>query len=232
MARKSKVNTIKPSKKRHNHSAIKKENVGRTSFWGKIGSFFSEALKAPEESKKELLIVEQEVNSISSESDLKYEIASHLSDKKESKSSEVISSFKSEEDNDFEYDEEDETESKNDKRGEILGLLNEATSKWKESGDTGLHLEPPKSWSERMRGVWSSLEVQSSRLSGRLKILMKEVSERVAARQRAAKEEGKKVESDVIVREEWQTVLEKLEKVSTPSERDEIEKIYKQLENL
>jgi hypothetical protein len=83
-----------------------------------------------------------------------------------------------------------------------------------------------------MRTLWTGMNVQSTRLSGRLKILMHEVSERVAARQKEAKAEGVKVKTDVLVKEEWKNVLTKLESVSTPSEREEIEKIYKQLENV
>lgn len=234
MARKTAVKKSKGNKqakashtKEHNNKAHVKKRESKVSFFSKIGAFFAEALKAPpEEQKKQASEIKEigEINKEVEDASSQYELASHIDGQK----------MDSENDFDDDSDEDDapDEESNNEEKNEILSILNEATNKWKESGDTGLHLEPPKSWSERMRTLWSGVNVQSVRLSGRLKVLMHEVSERVAARQKEAKAEGVKVKTDDLVKEEWKSVLTKLESVSTPSEREEIEKIYKQLENV
>jgi hypothetical protein len=226
MARKTAVKKSKTEhKKEHHKSHSNPEKESKVSFFSKVSAFFSEALKAPpEEPKKQISKIEESDGNVKDASS-QYELASHIDGQKMDASSEV--------DDDDDSDEDDAPdEESNDGKSEILSILNDATNKWKESGDTGLHLEPPKSWSERMRTLWTGVNVQSTRLSGRLKVLMHEVSERVAARQKEAKAEGVKVKTDDLVKEEWKSVLTKLESVSTPSERDEIEKIYKQLENV
>ncbi len=234
MARKTAVKKSKErnrSKENHKkeqnhkvHHVDKKES--KVSFFSKVSAFFAEALKAPPDAPKPVSKIEkvdEDVNDASSQ----YELASHIEGQKMDAQKEDDLDDDSDEDEDDAPDEES-----NDQKNEILSILNEATNKWKESGDTGLHLEPPKSWGERMRTLWSGVNVQSVRLSGRLKVLMHEVSERVAARQKEAKAEGVKIKTDDLVKEEWKSVLTKLESVSTPSEREEIEKIYKQLENV
>jgi len=226
MARKTAVKKSKSvHKKNHHKSHAGEKKESKVSLFSKIGAFFSEALKAPEEPKKQMSKIE-ESDENSKDASSQYELASQIDGQKMEVSSEV--------DEDYDDSDEDDApdEESNDGKSEILSILNEATNKWKESGDTGLHLEPPKSWSERMRTLWVGVNVQSARLSGRLKVLMHEVSERVAARQKEAKAEGVKVKTDDLVKEEWKSVLTKLESVSTPSEREEIEKIYKQLENI
>jgi|GEM_PF-2250263 len=241
MARKTKVKKSSSNKTEHKkphhktHHSESKENSHhkpKSSFFGRIGAFFSEALKAPPEEKKEV-IEQQESETTIDDASAKYELASKGDVQKMDESHSLKNDANSDEEDDSDEDVDDnpEEDSKDEKRDEVLSMLNEATNKWKESGDTGLHLEPPKSWGERMRTVWGGMEIQSTRLSGRLKVLMHEVSERVAARQKEAKVEGIKVKTDDLVRDEWKSVLVKLETVSTPSEREEIEKIYKQLEN-
>lgn len=232
MARKTAVKKSKASKhskeshkKEHHESKVHHEkNESKTSFFSRVGAFFTEVLKAPPEEPKTQFskVEESEENIRDASSD--YELASHMDGQ-----SEKIDDY---DNSDDESDEDDAPDEESSGKSEILSILNEATNKWKESGDVGIHLEPPKSWGERMRTLWSGVNVQSVRLSGRLKILMHEVSERVAARQKEAKAEGVKVKTDDLVKEEWKSVLTKLESVSTPSERDEIEKIYKQLENV
>jgi len=225
MARKTAVKKVKHSKvHKKDHHASKEQSEKKVSFFSRIGAFFAEVLKAPPEEPKTQFskVEESEENIRDASSD--YELASHMDGQ-----SEKIDDY---DNSDDESDEDDAPDEESSGKSEILSILNEATNKWKESGDVGIHLEPPKSWGERMRTLWSGVNVQSVRLSGRLKILMHEVSERVAARQKEAKAEGVKVKTDDLVKEEWKSVLTKLESVSTPSERDEIEKIYKQLENV
>lgn len=239
MARKAKVgkSSKKDHKKEHHkiHHSESKDHTAkksRSSFFGRIGAFLTEALKAPPEEKKEVQKEEQS-SELVDDASAKYELASKGDVQKMDGSVSVKSEddFSDDDESDEDVDDNPEEDSNSEGKSEILSILNEATNKWKESGDTGLHLEPPKSWSERMRTLWSGVNVQSTRLSGRLKVLMHEVSERVAARQKEAKAEGVKVKTDDLVKEEWKSVLTKLESVSTPSEREEIEKIYKQLEN-
>lgn len=236
MARKTTVKKSKANK--HSKENHKKEyhaskvhhekKESKTSFFSRIGEFFAEVLKAPPEDSKQISKVEKSDDGVKDASSA-YELASHIEGQKMD-AGEKVDDY---EDSDDDPDEDDAPdEESNEGKSEILSILNEATNKWKESGDVGIHLEPPKSWGERMRTLWLGVNVQSVRLSSRLKVLMHEVSERVAARQKEAKAEGVKVKTDDLVKEEWKSVLTKLESVSTPSERDEIEKIYKQLENV
>ncbi len=111
----------------------------------------------------------------------------------------------------------------------ITGRLNEAVSKWKETGDVGIHLEPPVPLREKVKGLLSKMKTKSAPLSLMLKNRAEEVMEKVAARMKKAEHSGEKVNTDEIVKEEWTKVLTKVESVSRKSERDEIEKIYKQL---
>jgi hypothetical protein len=111
----------------------------------------------------------------------------------------------------------------------ITGRLNEAVSKWKETGDVGVHLEPPVPLHEKVKGLLAKMKTKSAPLSVMLKNRAEEVIEKVAVRLKKAEHSGEKVNTDDIVKEEWTKVLSKVESVSGKSERDEIEKIYKQL---
>ena len=111
----------------------------------------------------------------------------------------------------------------------ITGRLNEAVSKWKETGDVGIHLEPPVPLREKVKGLLSKMKTKSAPLSLMLKNRAEEVMEKVAARMKKAEHSGEKVNTDEIVKEEWTKVLTKVESVSHKPEREEIEKIYKQL---
>ena len=111
----------------------------------------------------------------------------------------------------------------------IAGKLSEAVSKWKETGDIGVNLEPPVPLGEKVKGFLSRMKTKSAPLSAMLKNKAEEVMERVSARMKKAEHLGEKVNTDEVVREEWTKVLSKVEAVSGESERDEIEKIYKQL---
>jgi len=111
----------------------------------------------------------------------------------------------------------------------ITSNLNDAVSKWKETGDVGLHLEPPVPLREKVKSFWSKLKEKSSPIAAKLRGQIEDVAEKVSARMKKAEHTGQKIDSDVIVKEEWNRVLEKMESISSPSEREEIEKIYKEL---
>ncbi len=111
----------------------------------------------------------------------------------------------------------------------ITGKLSEAVSKWKETGDVGVHLEPPVPLREKVKSLLSRMKTKSAPLSAMLKNKAEEVMEKVAARMKKAEHSGEKVNSDDVVKEEWTKVLAKAESVSGQPEREEIEKIYKQL---
>lgn len=115
-------------------------------------------------------------------------------------------------------------------RSEVMGILGSATSKWKETGDVGVHLEAPKPLKEKVKVFWSKMSVSSASLSKKLKAEMDAVSKRVAAKLKKAQDSGQKVDADKVVREEWEEVLGKMKSVGSSSDRAEIEKIYKQLE--
>ena len=133
-----------------------------------------------------------------------------------------------------EVDEEDSRVQEREKTREMIhehitGRLNEAVSKWKETGDVGIHLEPPVPLKDKVKSFLSKMKTKSAPLSVMLKNRAEEVMEKVAARLTKAEHSGQKMNADEVVREEWTKVLEKAESASNPSERDEIEKIYKQL---
>ncbi len=115
-------------------------------------------------------------------------------------------------------------------RSEVMGILGDATSKWKETGDVGVHLEAPKPLKEKVKVFWTKMSVTSASLSKRLKSEMDAVSKRVAAKLKKAQDAGQKVDADKVVREEWEEVLGKMKSVGSSSDRAEIEKIYKELE--
>ncbi len=111
----------------------------------------------------------------------------------------------------------------------IVGNLNSAVSKWKETGDIGVHLEPPVPLKDKVRSFLSKVKEKSSPVAAKLKAQIEEVAEKVAARMKKAEHAGEKLDTDVVVKEEWTKVLKKLDGMGNASERDEIEKIYKQL---
>jgi hypothetical protein len=111
----------------------------------------------------------------------------------------------------------------------ITGRLSEAVSKWKETGDVGVNLELPVPLKEKVKGLLSKMKTRSAPLSAMLKNKAEEVMETVHSRLKKAEQLGEKVNADDVVREEWTKVLSKVESVSGKSDREEIEKIYKQL---
>ncbi len=111
----------------------------------------------------------------------------------------------------------------------IVSNLNSAVSKWKETGDIGMHLEPPVPLKDRVRSFLSKVREKSSPVAAKLKSQIEEVAEKVAARLKRAEKTGEKVNTDDLVKDEWTNVLKKIDSMGNASERDEIEKIYKQL---
>ncbi|MBW2969660.1 hypothetical protein KY319_00900 [Candidatus Woesearchaeota archaeon] len=110
----------------------------------------------------------------------------------------------------------------------IVGNLNEAVARWKETGDVGLHLEPPVPLRERVKSFWNKIKPSVS-VSEKLKGYADEVFEKVSSRLKKEEVHGKPVDVDIVIEEEWSSVLKRAESVSTSSERAEIEKIYKEL---
>lgn len=111
----------------------------------------------------------------------------------------------------------------------IVQNLTQAVSRWKETGEVGLHLEPPVPLSDKMKKVWERIKPASVAVSAKLKMYADEVMKKVSSRLEKAEVEGHHVEPEVVIEQEWGSVLKKIEEVSPSSERDEIEKIYKQL---
>jgi len=113
-------------------------------------------------------------------------------------------------------------------REELLANLSEATSKWKETGDVGVKLKPPVSLKERVRKMWSKVSIGSG-VSSRIKEQWARVLKRSEKKAKEQEQKGKPVNTSQIVRDEWKQVVERLDDTSS-KEREEIEKIYKQLE--
>jgi len=111
----------------------------------------------------------------------------------------------------------------------IVNNLNEAVAKWKETGEVGMHLEPPVPLKDKMMKVWERMKPASIAISAKLKNYADEVIEKVSSRLKKAEVEGVHVDAEVVIGQEWGRVLKKIEAVSPSSERDEIEKIYKEL---
>lgn len=135
---------------------------------------------------------------------------------------------------DEELDEEQLKKQEREEMGErihdhIINNLNNAVSKWKETGDIGIHLEPPIPLKNRVKSFLLKVKEKSSPVALKLKNQIEDVAEKVAARLKKAEHSGEKIDADVVVKEEWTKVLKKLDTMSPPAERDEIEKIYKQL---
>lgn len=111
----------------------------------------------------------------------------------------------------------------------IVGKLNSAVAQWKETGDVGMKLEPPVPLREKVKSMWSHMMEKSAPLAAKLKHEIEQVADKVAARLKKAEQKGEKLNPDIVVKDEWSQVLKKLDSMAGPSERDEIEKIYKQL---
>lgn len=111
----------------------------------------------------------------------------------------------------------------------IVGKLNSAVAQWKETGNIGVNLEPPVPLKDRVKSMWSHMKEKSAPLAAKLKRDIEQVADKVAARLKKAEQTGEKLNTDVVVKDEWQQVLKKLDSMAGPSERDEIEKIYKEL---
>ncbi|MEM3154603.1 MAG: hypothetical protein QW165_03515 [Candidatus Woesearchaeota archaeon] len=111
----------------------------------------------------------------------------------------------------------------------IVTNLNSAVARWKETGEIGIHLEPPVPLKEKVKSFLSKVKAKSSPVASKLKSRVEEVAEKVAARVKQAKKSGEQLDEDVVVKEEWTKVLQKLDSMGSAAERDEIEKIYKQL---
>ncbi len=122
-----------------------------------------------------------------------------------------------------------EKEKKRDEQHEeILQNLNQAVAKWKETGSVGVNLEPPVPLRDRVKHFWSKMKFNTA-VSEKLKNRVEEVVEKVSSRVRKAEHHGDHVDTEKVIQEEWKSVFEKVEAVSQPSEREEIEKLYKEL---
>ncbi len=203
------------------HKAVHEEKESRFSlFRHKIAGVFREAVEAPPEP----VVDENSIEEVRGEDDVRIVQFGDKVEAEEQKSVEV-------------EEELDETDLKEREREDtrklihehIAGKLSEAVSKWKETGDIGVNLEPPVPLGEKVKGFLSRMKTKSAPLSAMLKNKAEEVMERVSARMKKAEHMGEKVNTDDVVKEEWTKVLSKVESVSGESERDEIEKIYKQL---
>ena len=82
---------------------------------------------------------------------------------------------------------------------------------------------------EKVKGLLSKMRTKSAPLSAMLKNKAEEVMEKVSARMKKAEHTGEKVNTDDVVKEEWTKILSKVDTVGSKSDREEIEKIYKQL---
>lgn len=111
---------------------------------------------------------------------------------------------------------------------ELLDKLHDAAKNWKESGEIGVHFEPPVSLRERISGFLGKLK--RTPMTVKLEKKSKEVTQKVVERVATAEAKGKPVKPEKIIKEEWEDVMERVEQTSTSKEREEIEKIYKQLE--
>jgi len=216
----------------HPHHEHKKEPSKFSLFRHKIAGLFNDIVEAPPEPIKapEPKFVDAEIRVTAEESNLperehKVRITADTDAKVELPEDEEV----------------DEEELKNQEREEmrekihehIVKNLNDAVSHWKETGELGVHLEPPvplhEKISEKVKFAWSKMKPASAAISLKLKNQMEEVVEKVASRIRRAEAKGEKVDAVIVIEDEWKNVLRKIESVSAPSERDEIEKIYKQL---
>jgi hypothetical protein len=99
------------------------------------------------------------------------------------------------------------------KRQEILGKLSDAVGKWKTTGQTGLAIEQPKSLKERLKEKAQVV----ARLKDQARVLMQQWKDSRNAREKEEiKEELEQIESQL---------------TNKPKVEDEIDKIYKEIEN-
>lgn len=208
-----------------NHSV---KPSGFSLFKHRIADVFKEIVEAPPEEKKVEVEkeVEGEIRITAVESDLpENDFGVVEVSKKEDKPEIHVEEDVEEED--VELKEREEMREKIHQH--IVSNLNEAVSKWKETGEVGVRLEPPVPWREKVKSFWSQFKFKSVPLGLKVKEQVDFVMQKVESRMKKAESSGVKIDSDSVVREEWSKVIEKIESVGSPSERDEIEKIYKEL---
>jgi len=216
------------------HHEHKKEEPSKFSlFRHKVAGLFKDIVEAPPEPVKvpEPEVVDAEIRVTAEES--------HLPERE--RKIRITAETEAKVELPAEEEEVDEEELQNQEREEmrekihehIVKNLNDAVSHWKETGELGVHLEPPvplhEKIGEKVKLAWSKMKPASAAISLKLKNQMEEVVEKVASRIKRAEAKGEKVDAVVVIDDEWKNVLKKIESVSAPSERDEIEKIYKQL---
>ena len=189
--------------KTHVHHKPKREPSRFSLFSHKIANVFKDIIEAPPEPPKEEVEEVSEVESVSEV--LKVE-------EEELQTPEI------------------EKEPEHDlKHAEVMQNLNKAVASWKETGDIGIHLEAPVPLREKVKLFWSKVKNKSSPVSAKLKSRIDEVIAKAATRVKKAEVSGEKVNTEKVVKQEWGKVFDKMEAVSKPSERKEIEKIYKEL---
>ncbi|HLF54614.1 MAG TPA: hypothetical protein VI612_02755 [Candidatus Nanoarchaeia archaeon] len=196
----------------------KKHEPSRFSlFTHKVSSFFKDIVAAPPQIEEEKIEVPEE----------KVEEKVESSEKFYEERSEKI-----EQEAEVEQVEDpiEEELPQNTEHHEALESLNNAVQRWKETGDLGVKLEPPVPLRERMNNFLQRIG-KNTVVSVKLKARFEEVLEKVKSRIKKAEKSGEKVNADVLVKQEWSQVLTRLEKLGGNDEREEIEKIYKELES-
>jgi len=200
---------MKKKKKVKHHTTHKKKKSSKFSlFKHKVADVFNEIIEVPDEPEK-----------------IETEELSH---------SEKLPEITKEEMDEFDIREKEikirkeEVERRRDvKHEEIISNLSQAVSKWKETGDIGIHLKAPVPLRERVLSFLS--RIKRSPVVGTLQSKAEDVAEKVNVRVEEAKEAGEKPDTKIIVKEEWDKVLHRMEEVGDATERKEIEKIYKEL---
>src|SRR5574341_1142662 len=222
---------VKHHEKHHEH--IKHSEPSKFSlFKHKVAGLFKEIVEdVPEQSVEEKSV---EKESDSTEHGIRITAESTGIPEKELVSEkEVLETAEIEEELDAEQLKKQEREEMRERIHEhIVSNLNSAVSKWKETGEIGMHLEPPVSLKDRVRSFLSKVREKSSPVAAKSKNQIEEVAEKVSARLRKAEKTGEQINTDAVVKEEWTNVLKKLDSMGNASERDEIEKIYKQLSGI
>ncbi len=194
----------------------KKHEPSRFSlFTHKVSSFFKDIVAAPPQIEEEKIIPEEKVEEKVENSEKFYESYPEEIEQK-AKVEQVEEPV-------------DEELPKNTEHHEALESLNNAVQKWKETGDLGVKLEPPVPLRERMNNFLQRIS-KNTVVSVKLKARFDEVLEKVKSKIKKAEKSGEKVNADALVKQEWSQVLTRLEKIGGNDEREEIEKIYKELE--
>ncbi|MBI4146426.1 hypothetical protein HY489_03755 [Candidatus Woesearchaeota archaeon] len=70
---------------------------------------------------------------------------------------------------------------------DVLDNLNQATQQWKQTGDSGIHLEAPVPFTERARAVWQKIAKQSPIIGAAIKNQIENVAARATARLKTIK---------------------------------------------